>query len=210
MRQAEPVARLARGDHRARRAAGALGVGPGRIGPEAQRHAERVRPGAQERDRAVDAAAHRDGDAFGMRLGAEDLRERVRERVDGERLAADRRGLEQRQPRERRARARRVGVDDAVAVDRRAGRARTRPARGVSDDLDHAGQRSATVKGPLSGPGTLHPAVSFSCAGANLASQVGALPSVWQRLGRTRAPFHVVLVHVETQQHVRGRAARRL
>ena len=64
------------------------------------------RPGAQQRDGAVDAAAHRDGDALGMRLRAEDLRERVRERVDGQRLAADRRSLEQRQPVERRARAR--------------------------------------------------------------------------------------------------------
>ena len=52
-----------RRDHRLGRAARALGVGPVRVEPEPERHADRVRPGAQERDGAIDAAAHRDGDA---------------------------------------------------------------------------------------------------------------------------------------------------
>ena len=51
MRQAEPVTGLARRDHGARRAAGALAVRPCGIHPEPQRHAERVRPRAGERPR---------------------------------------------------------------------------------------------------------------------------------------------------------------
>ena len=41
--------------------------------------------GAKERDRAVDAAAHRHGDAARLGLGDEHLPERGRERLDGER-----------------------------------------------------------------------------------------------------------------------------
>ena len=101
VRDPEPVAGPARGDHGLGRAAGALGVGPLRVEPEAQGDADRVLAGAQQRDRAVDAAAHRHGDAAGSRLGAKDLRERVCERVHRELVAADRRRLEQRQARER-------------------------------------------------------------------------------------------------------------
>ena len=127
VRQAALVTRLARGDHGARRAAGALAVRPGRIHPEPQRDAERVPSRAQERDRAVDAAAHRDCDALGMRLRAKDLRERIRERVDGERLAADGRSLEQRQSLDVAREPRRVGGDDAVALDVRRTSANSSP-----------------------------------------------------------------------------------
>ena len=60
VRKAARMARLARGDHRARRAAGALGIRPVRVEPQAERHADRSRPRLEERHRAVDAAAHRD------------------------------------------------------------------------------------------------------------------------------------------------------
>ena len=56
------MAGLARGDHGVGRAARALGARAGRVEPEAQRDADRVRSGAEERDGAVDAAAHRDRD----------------------------------------------------------------------------------------------------------------------------------------------------
>ena len=116
VRHAEPMAGLARRDHAVGRAAGALGIRPVGIEPQPQRHADRVRQRAQQRDRAVDAAAHRDRDASGRRLGAEDRPERVRERVDRERLAADRRRLEQRQARDIALEPGRVGLDDPVAV----------------------------------------------------------------------------------------------
>ena len=135
VRHAEPVARLACRDHALGRAARALGVGPGRVEPEPQRHADRVRQRAQQRDGAVDAAAHRDGDASGRRLGAEDRPERVCERVDGERLAADRRRLEQRQSREVAVEPRRVRLDDPVAVDAQADGGPLAAAARVSEDL---------------------------------------------------------------------------
>ncbi len=74
-------------------------------------------PARSKRDRAIDTAAHRDGDALGIRLRAEDLRERVGQRVDGERLAADRRSLEQRQTFERALETRCVRGDDVLAFD---------------------------------------------------------------------------------------------
>ena len=117
MRQAERVARLARGDDRARRAAGALGVGPVRVEPQPQRHADRVRARLEQRDGAVDAAAHRDRDAarVAARRGRPArARSRARRR---QRLAADGRRLEQRQPAQVLCDAGRVGVDDPVAVD---------------------------------------------------------------------------------------------
>ncbi len=97
VRDAEPVTRLARRNHALGRAAGALGVGAVRVEPEPQRHADGVRQRAQEGHRAVDAAAHCHGHASGRRLGPEDRPESVRERVHGQRLAADRSRLEERQ-----------------------------------------------------------------------------------------------------------------
>ena len=144
VRQPERVAGLARGDHGLGRAAGALGVGPGRVEPEPQRDPDRLRPGPQQRDGAVDAAAHRDRDPARVGLGAEDLRERVRERVGGERLPGDGGGLEQRQAGERPLEPGRVGLDDPVAVDDEPHERELLAPRGISEDLDHAGQASGS------------------------------------------------------------------
>ena len=143
VRQAALVAGRARCNHGAGRAAGALAVGPCRIHPEPQRDAERMTSRPQESDRAVDAAAHRDCDAIGMRLRAKDLCERIRERVDGKRLAADRRSLDQRQSFNVARESRRVGGDDAVALDVEAREREFVAARRVSDDLDHAASVAA-------------------------------------------------------------------
>ncbi len=137
VRQPEPVAGLARGDHGVGRAARALRVGPLGIEPEAQRDADRVRHRAQQRDGAVDAAAHRDRRAAGTRLGAEHRPERGRERVDRERLAADGRSLEQRQSDEPAVEPFRVRRDDPVAVDGELHRGPVAVARGISEGLDH-------------------------------------------------------------------------
>ena len=131
------MARLARRDHALGRAAGALGVRPVGIEPEPQRHADGVRQRAQQRDRAVDSAAHRHGDASGCWRRAEDRPERVRERVDRERLAADRRRLEQRQARDVALEPRRVGLDDPVAVHEQADGGPLAVPAGVSEDLVH-------------------------------------------------------------------------
>ena len=98
--------------------------------------------GAEERDRAVDPAAHRDGDPLRVRCGAEHLRERVRERVGRERLARHGRSLEQRQSRERPLEPGRVRGDDPVTVDRQPDERELLAASGVSDHLEHAVQRT--------------------------------------------------------------------
>ena len=106
------------------------------------------RPGAEERDGAVDAAAHRDGDPLGVVVGAEDLRERIRERVGRERLAGDGGRLEQRQPGERPGHSGRVGLDDPVAVDDEPDERELLAARGVSDNFEHLS--SLATKTPAS------------------------------------------------------------
>src|SRR5262249_6920296 len=117
VRNAERVAGRPRGKDRLGRAAGALGVRPLRVAPEPQRHAGRVPGLAQKRDRAVDAAAHRDRDATRLRRGAEDRPDRVRKRVERELVTADGGGLEQRQALERALEPLRVRARDSLAVD---------------------------------------------------------------------------------------------
>ena len=63
MGYAEPVTRLACGDHRFGRAACAFGVRARGVEPEPQRDTDGLRQIPQEGHRAVDAAAHRDRDA---------------------------------------------------------------------------------------------------------------------------------------------------
>jgi hypothetical protein len=78
----EAVAGGACGRHRLGRAAGALRRWPGGILPKPKRDPDRVRPGAEQRDGAVDAAAHRNGDPSGAGRGDEDLANRRRQRLD--------------------------------------------------------------------------------------------------------------------------------
>ena len=117
VREAALVTRRPRRCDRGRRAACALGVGRSRVLPEPERHADRVRPGADERDGAVDPAAHRDGDAPGTRCRRERRAKCGRERLDRERIAVDRGRLDERQSVERTVEPGRVGSDDRLAVD---------------------------------------------------------------------------------------------
>jgi hypothetical protein len=64
--------------------------------------------GAQQRNGAVDSAAHRDRDASRTRTGHEDVPDRGCERLDGERLPTDRGSLEQGQTDERPTEPRRI------------------------------------------------------------------------------------------------------
>jgi hypothetical protein len=133
------MARLAGGDHGGRRAAGSLRVGPLGVEPQPQRDADRLRAGAEQCDRAVDAAAHRDRDPLAVRRGAEDATERRRQRVDDQRVASDRRRLEQRQPSEPPLEPVRVGLDDPVPLHRKPHASPLAVARRVAYDLDHGG-----------------------------------------------------------------------
>ena len=131
------MARLARRDHGLGRAAGPLGVGAGRVEPEAEGDADRLRAGPEHGDRAVDAAAHRDRDTVGVGRGAKDLRQRVRERVGRERLPGHGGRFEQRQPVERAGDSGRVGLDDPVVLDDEPDEGKLAAASRVPEDLDH-------------------------------------------------------------------------
>ena len=98
VRRAELVTELPGGHDRGRRAAGAFPVGPGGIHPEAKGHTDRLASGVarlQERHGAVHASAHRDRHAVRARAGRDSGAERVVQRVERERLAGNRGGLEQ-------------------------------------------------------------------------------------------------------------------
>ena len=111
-----------------------------------------------------------------MRLRAKDLRERVGERVDRERLASHRRGLEERQAGERSVEPGSVGRDDAIAVDGEPDERELGTARRIADDLDH----SASVATP-SGSDSL----------GTCSRQVGALPASEPGLAGPELPYMV-------------------
>ena len=194
VRQTEAVTGLPGGDHGVGGAAGPLGARPLRIEPEAQRHADRLGQCPQQRDGAVDAAAHRHGRAPRARRRPEDRPDRVRERVDCERLAAHRGGLEQGQACKPSVELGRVGFDDVVAVDQQPYSRPLAAARRVAEDLEHAGtvdedrgpNDEAAPRGAAS-TSTLPMIPSY----VNLANQVGAVP-FFSRLAasvRMPAPF---------------------
>ncbi len=138
VRDPEAMARLASRDHRRGRAADALARRSVRVDPEAQRHADRALAGREQRDRAVHAAAHRDGGPRRVGRRAHRGPDRVRERIGGERLPAHRRRLEQRQADEVALDPGRVGPDDPLPVDLEPNGGPLAPARGISEELDHA------------------------------------------------------------------------
>ena len=91
----------------------------------------------QQRDRAVDAAAHRDRHAAAVARRVERRRERIGERVCGQQLAADRGRLEQGQAAQVAVEARRVGIDDQPVLDLEAhGRPIFATSR-IADELRH-------------------------------------------------------------------------
>ena len=148
VRDAARVARPARREHRARRAARPVGLARVRVDPEPERHADRVRPGPQQRDGAVDAAAHRDGRAVRIGRRGDHRPDRVRERVGRERLAGHGGSLEQRQPDEVALEPGRVGGDDPLPVDAQPDGGPVAVARRIAEELAHA----ASVP-PLLSPG---------------------------------------------------------
>ncbi len=135
VRKPERVTGGARCGHRSRGAAGTLGVRGGGVLPQPQRHADCLSSRPVQRDRAVHTAAHRDHDPPGARPRSEHRPERGCECVDGQRLAADRCRLDQREPVELPLEPRRVGRDDRVAVDRQPSRRPGVAARRVSENL---------------------------------------------------------------------------
>jgi hypothetical protein len=150
VRKAQPVASLARREHGFRGAAGAFRARAGRIGPEPEGDAHRFPAGpdrAQQCNRAVHAAAHRDGHALLVDRSAQRGTESVVERIGRERLTRNRRRFEQRaagrlraEVRDPRALARRVG--DTGAGELEAHPRHIRSARRVPDQLCHGNRRT--------------------------------------------------------------------
>ena len=135
VRDPEAVTRRSRSRDRRRRAAGTLGVRRSGVLPQAKGHADRVLTRATQRDRAIHPAAHRNGDATGPRFGCEGRSERCCERLDRERLAADRRRFDQVEPVEITIEPAGVGSENHVAVDGEPNRSPRVAARRVSEDL---------------------------------------------------------------------------
>ena len=127
----------ARCKHRFGGTAGALRSRPVGIQPEPKRDAHGIRQRAKQCHRAVDAPAHRNRGARRRRRSSKHWSERVRKRVDRERLAADGRGLEQRQAGERTVETGRVRLDDPVVLDRQTNERELRTSRGVTENFDH-------------------------------------------------------------------------
>ena len=137
VRDAEPVAGLPRRDHGGGRATHALapcGLG---IDPEPERHPDGSVPGSQQRDRAVDSAAHRDRCPLRARAGPDRRPDRVGQGIRRERLAPDGCRLEQGQPDEVAVEPGRIGGDDPLPVHLEPNRSPLLATRRVSEKLAH-------------------------------------------------------------------------
>ena len=197
VRQPEPVAGLAGGDHRVGGAAGALGARAGRVEPEAQRDTDRIRRRAQERDCAVDAAAHRHRDPPGLARRSERRRNRVRERIRCERLTWHGGGLEQRQPLKWASEPRRIGFDDPIAVDDQTHERIRVAAGGVSDQLLR-GHHPRLPTGPArytqsTGNGTRGPVRHVDRTGSSSPKSRPSMCTALARTGHTTGtnPAHI-------------------
>jgi hypothetical protein len=154
VRDPESVAGRACSDHGLGGAAGALDVAPLRVDPQAQSHTDGPWAGAEQRDCAVDAAAHCDRDPVWVPTGLEDRPNRRSERVHGELVAADCRCFEQRQAVERAVESFRLRGNDPVAVDTQPDEPPLPVSRRISNHLNHratvAKKRGwARVRGPI-------------------------------------------------------------
>jgi hypothetical protein len=139
---AEGVARRTGCENRIGRATGALRVGPVGIQPEPQRDADGVRQGLEQRNGAVDTAAHSNRDAPGRTLRPKHGSDRIGKRVNGKRLTPDRRSLEQRQPDQRTLKPRSISLDNAITVESKAHEREVSASRGISNQFKHRTQAS--------------------------------------------------------------------
>ena len=112
----------------------------GRLGidPEPERDTDRVASGAQQRNRAVDAAAHRHCHPRLGRSSAEGRPDRRRQRLDGELVPVDRGSLEQRQAGEVLGEPVRVGLGDLLTAHAEAHGGPVAVPGGVPEELGHA------------------------------------------------------------------------
>src|ERR687892_1276167 len=146
----------------------------------------------QQRNRAVDAAAHGHSRAARGRRCDEDLAESGRERLDREGLAADRRRLEQRQARDGALEAFDVSVEDALIVDDETRRGPLVPTSRVAEDLHRCHELRLDDGRPRSGP--LERCSTLPMMPRPLRTwlrQVGAVRGVGNAYPRRRLPSRV-------------------
>ena len=195
VRQAARVTRLACRDHRARRAARALGVRSVRVEPQPQRDTDRIRPGLEQASPRCRRRRSSRRRCARVRRRAHRRRERVRERVHRQRLAADRAASSSVRPRR--------SASSPARRRRRSGRPRRaagrRPSRSPRAESPYSscitarvlaesreGSRGSPHHAPTSPVGRVH---------VNLDKPGGCRANRRHRcLGPTRAPFHMVLV----------------
>jgi hypothetical protein len=216
------VTRGARGKDGIGRAAGTLRVGPVRIEPEPQSDADRIRQRLEQRDCAVDTAAHRNGNAPGHPRGTKNGPDRVSERIDCERLPTNGSSLQQSQANKRTIEPESLRLDNAFAVNLKPNKREFVTTRRVTNELNHelrlaamsasagfAGARHPEPKeeathstgAKSSWPGEAGPdfatyGLTLPCPApaVNLDSQVGALPASGRSRHRTQAPLASLLV----------------
>jgi hypothetical protein len=172
VRNAERVTRGTGSENRIGRATGALRVGPVRIEPEPQRDADGVRQGLEQRNGAVDTAAHRNRDPPGRTWRPKDGPDRVGKGVNSERLAPDRRSLEQRQSNERPIEPRSISLDNALSIEPKPHERKLSATRRISNELQHRTQASANRREcrlRRRSPTTALAAVKSSCRAAGAA-----------------------------------------
>ena len=168
----------------------------------------------QERDGAVDPAAHGNGAAIRLGRGVKDLPERVRERVRREPLAGHRRRLEQRQALERPLEPLGVSFDDPIALEPEPDERELAVPRGIPHNLDHQARLAAwkarrtitQVLPQLGGrwkvphpAGAPRPKRTWHC-------QVGVLPISGNALAGRGLPFTWCWFYFENAALAQGRA----
>jgi hypothetical protein len=217
---AERVARGARSQNGIGGAAGTLGVRPVRIEPEPQSDADRIRQRLQQRDCAVDTAAHRNGNTAGHPRSAKNRPDRVGERIDRKRLPTNGSSLEQSQSNERTIKPGSISLNNAFAVELKPNKREFVTARRITNQFNHE-LRLAAIAASAGFAGARYPAPKFSgppssavevimprrrrgglhgqtlpcpAPAVNLDSQVGALPASGRSRHRTQAPLASLLV----------------
>ena len=222
MGHAERVAGRASSEDSVGRAASTLSVRPLGIKPEPQSDTDCIRQRPEERDCAVDTAAHRNGNATGHPRSAKNRPDCIGERISGERLPTNGSSLEQSQPNERTIEPGSISLNNALAIKDKPHERKIGTTRRITNELNHelrlaaipasagcAGARHPEPKeeathstgAKSSWPGEAGPdfatyGLTLPCPApaVNLDSQVGALPASGRSRHRTQAPLASLLV----------------
>jgi hypothetical protein len=152
---AERVARGARSKNGSGRAASPLGVRPVGIEPEPQSDTDRIRQRLEQRDCAVDTAAHRNGNATGHPGSAKNRPDRVGERINSERLPTNRSSLEQSQSNKRTIKPGSINLNNALAIKNEPHESELRTTRRITNELNHK-LRLAAISASAGSAGARH------------------------------------------------------